>query len=162
MNAELAIPVAGIVAHLFGEPIGTNEILVRILEFDFGDHQAGVAALENIDLEARVPFGPAVARLLDHPFTAECEQRLPIGAGDGVLVFLPGNPEGRTLDREPGRIFADADANHRLRTPGEIALPKGRARGQGLPLTRNLRSISIAVSPSDKTPAASPKPGARV
>ena len=82
-------------------------------QFDLGDHEAGVMALEDIDLEHVVGVVDQVAGLAHHPPGAVPHDHLAgVVHRDRVLEFVAAEaPLGR-LQRQEGALAADADSRH--------------------------------------------------
>lgn len=119
---EFGVVVAGVLGDLVAGPFGEVDGLVFALEFDLGDAEAFVGAVEDVDLPFHAGVVDDVAGLVDEGSGAEGEESGGVGGRDEVLELEAGDPLARAFDREGGVVSGEADADAFVGVGKEVAL----------------------------------------
>jgi hypothetical protein len=135
MAGEFGIIKFRVVRNFFADPLGEVDRLVLVLEFDLGDAQALVVAMENVDFPFHARVVDDVAGFVDERTMAEREQALGVGGWDRVLEFEAGNSAAGAFNGERGGIAGEADADAFTGVGKKVALaePAGLTDDLGAP-----------------------------
>ena len=135
MAGEFGVVKFRVVGDFLADPFGQVEGLVFALEFDLGDVESIVVAVEDVDLPFHARVVDDVAGFVDEGPGAEREESGGVGGWDLVLEFEARNSLARAFDREGGVIAGEADADAFPGIGKQIALAEaaGLADGLGAP-----------------------------
>ena len=145
MAGELGIIKFRVVRNFFADPLGEVDRLILVLEFDLGDSQALVVAMENVDFPFHARVVDDVAGFVDERTLAEREQVGGVGGGDRVLEFEAGNSAAGAFDSERGGIPCEADADAFAGVGKQVALAEaaGLADDLGSPRIGNEEEFAL-------------------
>lgn len=135
MAGEFGVVKFRVEGDFLADPFGEVEGLVFALEFDFGNAEAIVVAVENVDLPFHAGVVNDVAGLVDEGSGAEGEEAGRVVGRDGVLEFEASDALACAFDRERGVVAGEADADAFVGVGKEVALAEvaGLAHNFGVP-----------------------------
>jgi hypothetical protein len=135
MAGEFGVVKFRVEGDFLADPFGEVEGLVFALEFDFGNAEAFVVAVENVDLPFHAGVVNDVAGLVDEGSGAEGEEAGGVVGRDEILEFEARNALSSAFDRKCGIVPGEADADAFAGVGKEVALAEaaGLAHNLGVP-----------------------------
>ena len=128
VDDEIIVEIAWIVRYLRSRPRRRRDPVCRACDFDLGNDQAVIVAVEYVDLPSSTGECLAMAGLLDErPFAELIEHDGRIGKRDRILELEPAQAHRDPLDGEKALFAGDAHAYHALLHRRQIALTVERA-----------------------------------